>query len=174
MDSSPSCLSMIARLSTHFRDGQEDCPGYRFGVFRAGARRPLRFRNSASCTCRLLDLVDGVFFFETTFDGRQYWDRLSPLCPHGFPVALSTHFSFAHRRSEAPFLDFLTCPLLLRHLLTAWLARADGQTLYCRLIFFVQASSGMDYFAIFETGFFDHSLQEWYRALFGGPGLSHP
>ena len=112
---------MVLRLTLHVVDGEEIGPWiyFRRGVFRAGARFPARFRNSASCVCFLDGLVDGVFFFDTTLDGRQYCDRLSPLCPHGFPVALSIHFSLAHRRSEAPFLDFFTCPLLFRHFATA-------------------------------------------------------
>jgi hypothetical protein len=67
----------------------------------------------------LLGRVFGVFFFETTFDGRQYCSFESPECPQGFPVLLSTHFSLAQRLSEVPAFDFLTCPLLLRHLATA-------------------------------------------------------
>jgi hypothetical protein len=52
--------------------------GYLLGVLVDVARLPARFAKSASCTCRFEGRVDGVFFFETTFDGRQYWLLASP------------------------------------------------------------------------------------------------
>ena len=117
--------------------------GYLLGVLVDFARLPARFAKSASCTCRFEGRVDGVFFFETTFDGRQYWLLASPEWPQGFPVALSTHFSFAQRRSDLPALPLRTLPFDLRHLATACDARADGHTRYWRLIFLVHASSAM-------------------------------
>ena len=117
--------------------------GYLLGVLVDFARLPARLRNSAFCTCFFEGRVDGVFFFETTFDGRQYWLLASPEWPQGFPVALSTHFSFAQRRSDLPALPLRTLPFDLRHLATACDARADGHTRYWRLIFLVHASSAM-------------------------------
>jgi len=111
---------------------------YLFGVGREGARRPVRLRKSASCVCFFDGRVVGVFFFETTFVGRQYCSFASPLCPHGFPVALSIHFSRAHRRRLFPFSVLRTSPRLFRHFATACEARADGHTLYCALTCFVQ------------------------------------
>lgn len=90
-----------------------------FGVGREGARRPDRLRKSASCVCFFDGRVVGVFFFETTFVGRQYCFFASPLCPHGFPVALSTHFSRAQRRRLFPFSVLRTSPRLFRHFATA-------------------------------------------------------
>ena len=52
--------------------------GYLLGVLVDFARLPARFAKSASCTCFFEGRVDGVFFFETTFDGRQYWLLASP------------------------------------------------------------------------------------------------
>ena len=45
---------------------------YLFGIVVDFARLPARLRNKASCTCFFDGRVVGVFFFETTFDGRQY------------------------------------------------------------------------------------------------------
>jgi len=108
------------------------------GVGREGARRPARLRKSASCVCFLDGRVDGVFSFETTLDGRQYCDLLSPLWPHGLPVALSIHFSRAHRRRLLPFSPLRTSPRDFLHFATACEARADGHTEYSDLTFFVQ------------------------------------
>ncbi len=58
---SPHTLSSL--LSGH---------GYLLGVLVDFARLPARFAKSASCTCFFEGRVDGVFFFETTLDGRQY------------------------------------------------------------------------------------------------------
>jgi hypothetical protein len=78
-------------------------------------------------------VVRGVLL-EILRDGRQYVDPRLTL-PHGLPVRVSTHFSLSQRRRLAPFSDFFEMPLERLHLAIAWLARADGNTLYLRLTF---------------------------------------
>ena len=71
-------------------------------------------------------------FFDTFLDGLQY-SVPGPLCPHGFPVFVSFHFSFVHLFRFVPAFVFLTCPFDFLHFASACDALADGQTLYLAL-----------------------------------------
>ena len=85
------------------------------------------------CAGLISPSVRGVLL-DTRREGLQYVDpRLT--APQGLPVLVSTHFSCSHLRREAPSSPFFVVPSDLRHLAIAWLARADGKTLYFRLIF---------------------------------------
>ena len=54
------------------------------------------------------------------------------------------------------------------------LACTRGRPNFIPGLYFLCTTIVRHYLTCFETGLEDHSLQEWYFALFGGPGLSQP